>query len=191
MHFSQYFKGFRWCPETDLNRRHTDFQSKEIPHNVSAVGSKKYQDKARTPGERDTPASEVKSAYILSKYMKPDHKRMSRMLGYALTLGSPEAWQGFRRVAQVRMTEAERAMMAFFMLNTISRDHAESISGFALAAAGSPLPPFLGGMEDARTWANRATREELKAYALASFEAMTPQDQAAFFQHISTIEVAA
>ncbi|MBL4917750.1 hypothetical protein [Szabonella alba] len=123
--------------------------------------------------------------------MQPDHKRMSRMLGYTLTIGTPEAWQGFRRVAQVRMTEAERAMLAFFMLNTLSRDLAEGIARFALNAAGDPLPPFLGGMEDARSWAGWATRDELKAYALASFEAMTPQDQAAFFQHISTCEVAA
>jgi hypothetical protein len=36
-----------------------------------------------------------------------------------------------------------------------------------------------------------ASRRELKAYALAAFGAMGPKDQAAFFQHINAVEVAA
>ena len=56
---------------------------------------------------------------------------------------------------------------------------------------GDPLPPFLGGMDDARFWASYATRQELNAFSLACFEAMAPQDHAAFFRHISDIEVAA
>ena len=61
----------------------------------------------------------------------------------------------------------------------------------SIGSAGAPLPPFLGGMDEARSWASYASRFELKAYALASFEAMSAKDQAAFFQHISEMEVAA
>lgn len=116
---------------------------------------------------------------------------MSRMLGYTLHIGTPEAWQGFRRVAQVRMTEAERVMLAFFMLESLPSDNAELAAAAVIGCAGSPLPAFLGGMDDARTWAAWASRNELKSYALAAFEAMSAKDQAAFFQHIRAIEVAA
>ncbi len=43
-------------------------------------------------------------------------------------------------------------------------------------------------MRAARSWAEAASVDELKAYALAAFEAMTPQDQAKFWFHISEVE---
>ena len=113
------------------------------------------------------------------------------MLGYTLTLGTPEAWGGFSVVARARLTACERAGLAVAALGSLSEQEAIAAAASLLGAAGDPLPPFLGGMEDARTWANWATVNELKAYALAAFEAMPPSDQAAFFQHISTLEVAA
>lgn len=121
--------------------------------------------------------------------MKPEHKRMSRMIGYCLTLGTLEAWAGFRFVASVRMSEAERAMMAYFALTSLRPENAELTAATAFKSVGDPLPAFLGGLDDARTWAHFASRNELKAYALAAFEAMPARDQAAFYQHISTLEV--
>lgn len=49
---------------------------------------------------------------------------------------------------------------------------------------GDPLPPFMGIMASARDWAAWACRAELKAYALAAYEAMNPRDQAAFLGHL-------
>ncbi len=49
---------------------------------------------------------------------------------------------------------------------------------------GDPLPPFIGIMASARDWAAWACRTELKAYALACYEAMSGHDQAAFLGHI-------
>lgn len=49
---------------------------------------------------------------------------------------------------------------------------------------GASIPAFSGIMAEARDWAAWASRAELKAYALASFEAMGPRDQAAFLAHI-------
>jgi len=123
--------------------------------------------------------------------MLADHKRMSRMLGYCLTLDTPEAWSGFCVVASVRLTVAERVSLAVSALSSLEPGHAEMTAAGVIGAAGVPLPPFLGGMDRARFWASCASRSELKAYALASFEAMPPKDRAAFFRHISKMEVAA
>ncbi|MCG7623009.1 hypothetical protein [Epibacterium sp. Ofav1-8] len=123
--------------------------------------------------------------------MKPAHKRMSRMIGYCLTLGTADAWSGFSLVAARRLSETERAALAFSALNSLELDHAEMTAAASIGSAGTPLPPFLGGMEDARFWASYASRSELKAYALACFNAMPASDQAAFFQYISAKEVAA
>lgn len=128
---------------------------------------------------------------LLSKYMKPEHKRMSRVLGYCLTLGTPEAWVGFREIANARLDRRELGMLAYSALNTLDTELAISTARAVLGAREGPSPAFLGGMDDARFWASLASRHELKAYALACFEAMAPRDQAAFFQHISNIEVAA
>lgn len=123
--------------------------------------------------------------------MKPEHKRMSRMLGYCLTLGTADSWSGFSFVAASRLSDTERAALAFSALNSLELDHAETTAAASIGSAGAPLPPFLGGMDEARFWASCASRSERKAYALASFEAMSAKDQAAFFRHISKMEVAA
>ena len=123
--------------------------------------------------------------------MAPQHKQMSRLLGYSLLLGTSEAWQSFGLMAAIRLTTQERAFMAAVLLATLDLDTVEDIAATAVDAVGGPLPPFLGGMEDARSWASWASRSELKAYALACFEAMAPKDQAAFYSHIGTVEVAA
>lgn len=148
-------------------------------------------------GQKRIPASETNQARSrkgdssLSRFIQDRHKRMSRMLGYTLTIGEPEAWGGFSTVCRARLTVCERAGMAVAALRSLPNDYALDTAAAALGSKGSPLPPFLGGMEDARWWASYATQQELKAYALACFEALPPQDQAAFFRHISTIEVAA
>lgn len=49
---------------------------------------------------------------------------------------------------------------------------------------GAPIPAFGSIMASARDWAAMASRTELKAYALACYEAMNGQDQAAFLSHI-------
>lgn len=144
----------------------------------------------------DKPASgpdkaKSKGDSILSSYMKPNHKRMSRMLGYTLTLGNVEAWAGFRFVSMVRMTEAERACLAWFSLSSLEPENCDQVAQGVYRSAGWPLPAFLGGMEDARFWASMATVNELKAYALAAFQAMPAKEQSAFFRFINSIEVPA
>jgi len=110
------------------------------------------------------------------------------MLGYCLTLGTANAWAGFSTVAAARLSDTERAALGFASLQSLSPDFAEMTAAAALGAAGDPLPPFLGGLRDAEGWAQLATRAELKAYALAAYEAMPAPDQAAFFRHISEVD---
>ena len=154
-------------------------------------------DQERAPAEsaeiqRDRGDSDRrKRGNILPQFMQDRHKRVSRMLGYTLVLGEPDAWGGFSVVCRARLTICERAGLAVAALRSLPDDYALETAAAALGAMGDPLPPFLGGMEDARHWASWATENELKAYALACFEAMAPRDKAAFFRHISTVEVAA
>jgi len=116
---------------------------------------------------------------------------MSRVLGYCLTLATADAWASFSLIAKARLSVVERAALTFALLKSLDLETAGETAAAALKHAGAPLPAFLGGMDDARSWASWASETELKAYALASFEAMPPKAQAAFFQHISTMEVAA
>lgn len=141
----------------------------------------------RNPGV----SSNRKSESALSRFMQARHKRMSRVLGYCLTLDTPEGWRDFSLIAMARMSPRERVSLAFAALNTLETDVAELTAAAVTGAAGDPLPAFLGGMEGARSWAAWASRSELKAYALACFEAMAPKDRAAFYRRIGTVEVAA
>ena len=131
------------------------------------------------------------SRQSFGKVVAPAHKLMSRMLGYCLTLDTAEAWSGFRIIAAARLSETERAALAFSALNSLDPDHAEMTAVASFGSAGMPPPPFLGGMDEARFWSSYASRSELKAYALAAYEAMSPADQMAFRRHISEVEIAA
>lgn len=55
---------------------------------------------------------------------------------------------------------------------------------------GAPIAALDSVMAEARLWAEWATPAELKAYALASYEAMPGRDQAAFLAHVAPRAVA-
>lgn len=123
--------------------------------------------------------------------MKPDHKRMSRVMGYALTVG-PESWASVPAVAKARMTIEERTAWAWAALRSLDTPaQAEQVAEAVLRFADYPLPTFLSPMEDARSWASFASLKERKAYALAAYEALPLRDQMAFRNHISEVEIAA
>lgn len=138
-----------------------------------------------------TPALSNEERRRFDLVAKPGHESMSRMLGYCLTLGTADAWSGFSLVAAARLSETERAALAFAALNALELDHAEMAAAASIGTADLPLPSFLGGMAEARFWASCASRSELKAFALASFEAMNPEDQTAFFRHVDNNKAAA
>ncbi|MGJ8586372.1 MAG: hypothetical protein ACSHXD_19960 [Marinosulfonomonas sp.] len=109
------------------------------------------------------------------------------MIGYVLTLGG-DHWFGLRTILRVRLTEAERAALAYTALTSLNPENSLAVAKTAFQSKGMPLPPFLGGMADARFWAAFASEEELKTVAVAATEAMGAKDQAAFRKHISEVD---
>ncbi|PTA98985.1 MULTISPECIES: hypothetical protein [unclassified Sulfitobacter] len=117
---------------------------------------------------------------------------MARVIGYTLTLGDADAWAGFTTVAQTRLTNKERAALAWAALRALDTPaQAETVAATLLTFADYPLPTFLNPMEDARWWASFASLKERKAYALAAYEALPMREQMAFRNHISEVEIAA
>lgn len=136
--------------------------------------------------------SNAKKRSSFSQFMKPEHKRMSRMIGYTLTLGDADTWAGLATVAMARLTVEERAALAWAALRALDTpEQAEQVAEAVLSFADYPLPTFLNPMEDARWWASFASLKERKAYALAAYEALPMREQMAFRNHISETEIAA
>ena len=158
----------KWCPETDLNRRHADFQSSEESSHNNQVSAKKYQDKARTAGEPDTlahfragnaakesPAAgdAANGAVVQSTIL--NHDNTPNLPGYATAF--IDAVTNLPRKDRLPVLE-------------LAVDHYR---------AGQPIPPLMGVMDEARHWASWANRHEIKAYAPACIERMNPADLAA------------
>lgn len=123
-----------------------------------------------------------------SRKMNRKHLGAVRALGYTLTLGTHDGWSNFRRVITLRLSDEERAALAFWGLRSLSDDHAAAVmSGAAdlmeagqAERAGPPLASLVNVMDDATFWAGLAEPAELDAYCLASFDAMHPARRAAF-----------
>lgn len=113
------------------------------------------------------------------------HYRMASCLITALTVSDSGGWSTFTDDVQAHLLDYERAALAEAALRAIPYDDALSVALEVIGAAGRPLPACLGGMSTARNWAWAATHHELKAYALASFEALPPAEQAAFLNHVN------
>ncbi|MCW2302621.1 hypothetical protein M2324_001005 [Rhodovulum sulfidophilum] len=159
--------------------------------NASAAGPRNGAENACEASqlpEKDAPKT---SASATLKYASDAHQWAARLLAAALTLEDFGGWAAASALWAARLTARARASLAYAALRSLEPEQAEMTAATVLRAAGAPMPPFLRGMEEARFWASLANRAELKAFALASFEAMAPHDQTAFLRHISEIEVAA
>lgn len=69
---------------------------------------------------------------LLSKYVKPNHKRVARMLGFALTLDSSDCWWGFAQVIAARLTPTERSALAFMALSSLNSEDAALVADAAM-----------------------------------------------------------
>lgn len=74
--------------------------------------------------------------------------------------------------------------IAAVALHALDPDDAELVVASVIRRAGWPLADELTPMHSARLWARDAGRGEKKAYALAAFERMHPEDQAAFLSYV-------
>lgn len=121
----------------------------------------------------------------LSKLMKRPHLGATRVTGYALTLGGFDAWEAASAVWQARLTDTERAALAWAAMKSLDHADAMKVAETVLGGAGAPLPPFLAPVDEAQFWASIASRQELDAYALACTRAMAPGRRAAFLEYMS------
>jgi len=83
----------------------------------------------------------------------------------------------------------KRAEAATALAHAIADCHPQDACEIMAAAlqdlsVGTPLPVFVSAMDDARWWASCASTAELKAFALACFEAMRPKVRDAFLGYV-------
>jgi hypothetical protein len=117
----------------------------------------------------------------ISQQIPDNIKRVSRSLGYTLWLDTFEDWDGLSLILRARLTDRQRAALAFIALKALDYDQAVMAAEAALSeGAGQPIAPLFNHMDESAFWADMATPDELDAYALASFNRMAPQRQAAF-----------
>ncbi|MDJ0993023.1 MAG: hypothetical protein QNI90_05580 [Dinoroseobacter sp.] len=67
------------------------------------------------------------------------HERVTRMLGYVLTLGTQDAWFGFRIVIRKRLTLEERVSLAFMALRALDPADAAKTAEAALGCDGGEV----------------------------------------------------
>lgn len=69
----------------------------------------------------------------MSKWAKPAHKAVARALGYALTLGvDGDRSAALAMIFAAKLTEQERAGIAYAALRSMDEDHAYQIASFAI-----------------------------------------------------------
>lgn len=117
------------------------------------------------------------------------HKRVARMVGFALTCGTRETWADAGAVWGARLSEQERVLMAWSLLRTLPPEIAAGTMEAAHPKAGYPQPSLDNVADSARWWASLASRDEKLAWAMASFQALPQGDRRDFLQHF-TQEVA-
>ena len=112
--------------------------------------------------------------------------RVAHSVGRALTLGTNiETWIGVALIFRARLTPQERAALAVSALRSLEPSDAAQVFEFACPFADYPLPTLDNVMSSARWWASLADATELKGFAVASFEAMAPNDQIEFLRWAS------
>lgn len=132
------------------------------------------------------PRSGATQTSASTKFDQPQHKAAARSLGYALTLGDFDAWEGTSAIWAARLTLQEKAALAFSALRALDLETAELTATAALygSQAGMPMAILCSPMTEASFWADCASTAELDAYALACFNRMAPLRQSAFLSFV-------
>jgi hypothetical protein len=111
------------------------------------------------------------------------------MLSHALTLGDSDTWLGFADVIAARLTDGERAAMAFAALVTLDADQVDGVISAATGATGGPSPAFLNAAEELSWWAGFASSHEIDAGAVACVNAMPLPRRQAFLRYLTGVAV--
>ena len=65
-----------------------------------------------------------KNLNAMSRYAKRAHKAVARAIGYALTLGDASSWDKLTSLLILRLSDAERAALAYSSLRSLCAEHA-------------------------------------------------------------------
>lgn len=76
---------------------------------------------------RDTPQAPFQKRNAMSRFAKPAHKRVARMVGYVLTLGGFDAFMDLAFVLRVRLTREERSHLAWAALRSLDDETAAAL----------------------------------------------------------------
>ena len=123
--------------------------------------------------------------------MSENHSRACKSIGFALKLGSFESWKQASFIMSARLKAQERASLAFSVLQSLQKDDASLVAEAALRdGAGQPIAPLFNTMDEASFWADMASNDELKAYALACFNRMFEPDRVSFLDYVQRRDAA-
>lgn len=126
-----------------------------------------------------------RTSNAMSLFAKRGHKRVAKVVGYALTLGTADAWADASAIFAARLSDRERAGLAWAALRSLDPAHAEDVATALLGGAGQPIAPLFNPMDEAALWADMAAPAELEAYCLACFNAMSRGRKTAFLEYIN------
>ena len=113
--------------------------------------------------------------------------KIARCIVYALTLGEAEGWLDFRTIVKTKLSEKERASLAYAALLSLDEETRELVCENAFEPSplnSEPMPPACELLDEAKWWAAKATREEKEVYIMSIYSHMSPERQAAFTAYI-------
>ncbi|MCD9148684.1 hypothetical protein [Pseudophaeobacter flagellatus] len=68
----------------------------------------------------------------MSQFGKATHKKVARSIGYALTLGTPCAWNKLSLILLARLSKKERAGLTYAALMSLDKDTAYEVATLAV-----------------------------------------------------------
>ncbi len=160
-------QGIKWCPETELNRRHADFQSGAYSDKSAACAAKSRQTgDEKTTGyapivkpEMADAAPEMKNPGALAGATGADHPKYFYQTDEYM-LRAKRATELAHAIGQCHPEEARVLMTAAL---------------YDLTPDGAPSTYFLSVEDDARWWSRLATPLKLMAMLTATLEFLGDQ----------------
>lgn len=123
----------------------------------------------------------------------PDVSSVIRALSFALQVGDSGVWDSLSGVLRMRLTARQRASLAWAALRSLDKEQAqviaESVDSFP-AGAGTPMNPTGDPLDEAKTWIRSASADEIDAYAVAAFHAMSDERKAEFLTYAQKVSAA-
>lgn len=113
-----------------------------------------------------------------------DQRAIPRMavttLDEMLAAGDPRLWVECAGVWSAWMSISERMGLFASLARSLPPDVVAELAVAVVGGAGHPLPSYLAPGEEAQLWVGIANAQEVRAYTLAGFLALRPDDRRAF-----------